>query len=127
MDRGLKYMVIAVFAYLVFLCVIRIVMGRQYKAKSFLADIVGILAVFGSFILAKYNDAIKLPAYLNYILSAALIILLPPLGLKMKSDQVLKYLVLVILAVPFIHVFFAFFVGWDDLLPFFRIPSLWTL
>lgn len=117
----------AAFAYLIFLCVIRIVLGRQYKAKSFLADIIGIAAVFGSFILGKYDSVVRLPFYLNYILPAVLMIFLPPIALRMKSDQVLKYLVLIILAVPFIHIFFSFFAGWGDLLPFIRIPSIWSL
>lgn len=127
MDQGFKFMVMAVFTYLIFLCVIRLVLGKQYKAKSFLIDIIGILAVFGSFILAKYRSFLKLPGFLVYILLFLLTVLLPPLALKMKSDQVLKYLALGVLAVPVIHLFFSFFVGWGDLLPFIRIPSLWTL
>lgn len=127
MDQGLKYMVIAVFTYLIFLCVIRLVLGKQYKAKSFLIDIIGILAVFGSFIIIKYKSTLKLPEFLVYVLPFLLTVLLPPLVLKMNSDQILKYLVLSVLAVPIIHLFFAFFVGWGDLLPFIRIPSLWTL
>jgi len=127
LDQGLKYMVIAVFTYLIFLCVIRLVLGKQYKAKSFLIDIIGILAVFGSFIIIKYKSTLKLPEFLVYVLPFLLTVLLPPLVLKMNSDQILKYLVLSVLAVPIIHLFFAFFVGWGDLLPFIRIPSLWTL
>jgi hypothetical protein len=127
LDQGLRYIIMAAFAYLIFLCVIRIVLGRQYKAKSFLADIIGIAAVFGSFILGKYDSVVRLPFYLNYILPAVLMIFLPPIALRMKSDQVLKYLVLIILAVPFIHIFFSFFAGWGDLLPFIRIPSIWSL
>jgi len=127
LDQGFKYMVIAAFTYLIFLCVIRLVLGKQYKAKSFLIDIIGILAVFGSLIVVKYKSALKLPEFLVYVLPFLLTVLLPPLALKMNSDQILKYLVLSVLAVPVIHLFFAFFIGWGDLLPFIRIPSLWTL
>ncbi|MDI9514620.1 MAG: hypothetical protein GX384_01790 [Clostridiaceae bacterium] len=127
MDPGFKFMVMVAFTYLIFLCVVRLVLGKQYKAKSFLIDIIGILVVFGSFIISKYNNILKLPGYLHYALPIALTVLLPPLALRMKSHQVLKYLALSILAVPFVHIVFSFFVGWGDLLPFIRIPSLWTL
>ena len=120
-------MVMVAFTYLIFLCVIRLVLGKQYKSKSFLIDIIGILVVFGGFIISKYNNILKLPGYLHYALPIALTVLLPPLALRMKSHQVLKYLALSILAVPFVHIVFSFFVGWGDLLPFIRIPSLWTL
>lgn len=127
LDQGFKFMVMAVFTYLIFVCVIRLVLGRQYKAKSFLIDIVGIVVVFGSFLISKYGNFLKLPGYLYYGLPVVLTVFLPPLALKMKSEQVLKYLALSILTVPFVHIFFSFFVGWGDFLPFIKIPSLWTL
>ena len=53
MDPGFKFMVMVAFTYLIFLCVVRLVLGKQYKAKTFLIDIIGILGVFGSFIISK--------------------------------------------------------------------------
>lgn len=127
MDQGFRFMVIAVFTYLIFLCIVRLVLGKQYRTKPFLIDIVGILTVFGSIVISKYNNLLKLPDFLRYVLPALLTVLLPPLALKMKSDQVLKYLVLSIIAVPFVHIFFSFLIGWGDLLPFIKIPSVWSL
>lgn len=127
MDQGFRFLVIAVFTYLIFLCVIRIVLGKQYKAKPFLIDIIGIVTVFGSFLVTKYGNFLELPPYIYYALPAVLTVCVPPLTLRMKSDQVLKYLALSIVAVPFIHLFFSFFLGWGDLVPFIKIPSLWTL
>lgn len=127
MDQGFRFLVIAVFTYLIFLCVIRIVLGKQYKTKSFLIDIVGIVTVYGSFLISKYGNFMKLPAFLYYALPLVLSICIPPLALRMKSDQVLKYLALGILVIPFVHIFFSLFFGWGDMVPFVRIPSLWSV
>lgn len=127
MDQSLRFIVITAVTYLAFLCVIRLVMGSQYKAKSFLINVIGMITVYGSFIIARYGNAMKLPAFLIYALPVLITVFLPPLALKMKSDQTLKYLAFSILAVPLIHFIFSFFFGWGEFLPFFKIPSLWNI
>jgi len=117
----------AVVTYLTFLCVIRLVLGNQYKSKSFLINIIGIFTVFGSFIISRYNDILKLPGFLYYILLILLTVFLPPLSLKMKSDQTLKYIALGVVAVPLLHLLFSLLLGWGEYLPFIKIPSLWEL
>lgn len=127
MDQSFRFIVIAAVTYLAFLSVIRLVLGSQYKAKSFFINVIGILTVFGSLLVSLYGNFLKLPVWLHYVLPAVLTILLPPLALKMKSDHILKYLIFSVLAVPAVHIFFSFFFGWNDLTPFIRIPSLWQL
>jgi len=117
----------AAVTYLAFLCVIRIAMGSQYKSKSFLINIIGMLTVYGSFIISRYNDVLKLPGFLYYILLILLTVFLPPLSLKMKSDQTLKYIALGVVAVPLLHLLFSLLLGWGEYLPFIKIPSLWEL
>ncbi len=127
MDQSFRFVVMTAVTYLAFLCVIRLVIGSQYKAKSFLINVIGMVTVYGSFLIAHYGNFLKLPAFLYYLLPLVLTIFLPPLSLKMKSDQTLKYLAFSILAVPLIHFFFSFFLGWGEFLPFLRIPSLWNI
>ncbi len=127
MDQSFRFVVMTAVTYLAFLCVIRLVIGSQYKAKSFLINVIGMVTVYGSFLIARYGNFLKLPAFLYYLLPLVLTIFLPPLSLKMKSDQTLKYLAFSILAVPLIHFFFSFFLGWGEFLPFLRIPSLWNI
>mgnify|MGYP000879884613 CR=1 FL=1 len=127
MDQSFRFLVIAAVTYLAFLSVIRLVLGSQYKAKSFLINIIGILTVFGGLLIGKYGNFLKLPVYIYVALPVLLTVLIPPLALKMKSDQTLKYLAFSILAVPVVHIFFSFLVGWDDFLPFIKIPSLWNI
>lgn len=127
MDNAFRFLIMAAVTYLAFLCVIRIVMGNQYKSKSFLINVTGMLTVYGSFIISRYNDILKLPGFLYYILLILLTVFLPPLLLKMKSDQTLKYFALGVVAVPLLHLLFSLLLGWGEYLPFIKIPSLWEL
>lgn len=127
MDNAFRFLIMAAVTYLAFLCVIRIAMGSQYKSKSFLINIIGMLTVYGSFIISRYNDVLKLPGFLYYILLILLTVFLPPLSLKMKSDQTLKYIALGVVAVPLLHLLFSLLLGWGEYLPFIKIPSLWEL
>jgi hypothetical protein len=102
-------------------------MGNQYKARSFLINIIGILTVFGSFIIIRGNEILKLSALVYYILIILLTVFLPPLSLKMKSDQTLKYIAVGIVAIPLLHLLFSLLLGWGDILPFIPLPSLWDL
>jgi hypothetical protein len=127
MDQSFRFIVITAVTYMAFLCVIRLVLGTQYRNKSFLINIIGMITVYGSFLIARYGNFLKLPAFLYYALPVLITVFLPPLALKMKSDQTLKYLAFSILAVPLIHFVFSFFIGWGEFLPFFKIPSLWNI
>ena len=127
MDQAFRFLIMAGVTYLAFLCVIRVVMGSQYKSKSFLINIIGMFTAYGSFIISRYNNVLKLPVYLYYILLIFLTVFLPPLVLKMKSDQTLKYVAFGIVAVPLLHLLFSLLLGWGGYLPFIQIPSLWDL
>jgi hypothetical protein len=126
-DQSFRILVMAAVTYMVFLCVVRIAMGNQYKARSFLINIIGILTVFGSFIIIRGNEILKLSALVYYILIILLTVFLPPLSLKMKSDQTLKYIAVGIVAIPLLHLLFSLLLGWGDILPFIPLPSLWDL
>jgi hypothetical protein len=126
-DQSFRMLVMTAVTYMVFLLVVRTALGNQYKSKSFLINIIGILTVFGSFIIARYDDLLKLPVFVYYILIVLLTVFLPPLSIKMKSDQTLKYLAVGVVAVPLLHLFFSLMLGWGDILPFIPLPSLWDL
>lgn len=124
MEQSVKYLLICAVTYIVFLCVIRIILGAQYKSRSFRVNIIGIITVFGNFILAKSQFFSRLPEYLHYIIPVLVVTLLPPLSLNMKTSQILKYLLFTILAALILHVCFSFFLSWNELLPFIKIPSM---
>lgn len=123
MNPAFKLLVMAAISYIAFLCVIRIVMGSQYKAKSFLINIIGMISVYGTYILKLYKGSIK-PTFIYYILIIILLLVLPPMVFKMKNDQTLKYLAFGIISLPILHLLFSLFLGWEDLLPFLPLPSI---
>ncbi len=127
MDQAFRFLIMAAVTYIAFLCVIRLIIGSQYKAKSFLINIIGMITVYGSFLISRYGNFLRLPVWLDYVLPVLLTVFLPPLSLKMKSDQTLKYLAFSLLAVPVIHLVFSFLLGWGEFLPFIKIPSLWNI
>lgn len=127
MDYALRFLILAAVTYMTFLCTVRLAMSNQYKAKSFGINIIGMISVYGSFIILRYGDLLKLPDYLRYAFPIILVAILPPLVLKMKSDQTIKYLLLSVLFLALLHFCLSFFVGWGDLLPFLKIPSLWDI
>jgi len=125
MNQTLRFVIMAAAAYMVFLCVIRIVLGAVYKARSFRINLIGMVTVYGSLIISRFGGQMKLPEYIIYIVPVLLIVLLPTLSLNMKTDQTLKYLVLFPVSIFLLHVLFSLLLGWRDLLPFVRINSLW--
>lgn len=127
MDQAFRFLVMAAVTYIAFLCVIRLVVGSQYKVKSFLINIIGMITVYGSFLIGRYGNFLKFPVYLYYVLPVLLTVFLPPLSLKMKSDETLKYLTFSLIAVPILHLCFSFLLGWGEFLPFIKIPSLWNI
>lgn len=127
MDQAFRFLIMAAVTYIAFLCVIRLVIGSQYKAKSFLINIIGMITVYGSFLISRYGNFLRLPGWFYYVLPVLLTVFLPPLSLKMKSDQTLKYLAFSLLAIPVIHLCFSFLLGWGEFLPFINIPSLWNI
>ncbi len=127
MDQAFRFLIMAAVTYMAFLCVIRLIIGSQYKAKSFLINIIGMITVYGSLLISRYGNFLRLPPWLYYVLPLLLTVFLPPLSLKLKSDQTLKYLAFSILAVPVIHLCFSFLLGWGEFLPFIKVPSLWNI
>jgi hypothetical protein len=77
-------------------------------------------------VFARYGHVVfRLPWWIYYGLPALVTFLLPPLALKMRRAEILRYLPMAILMAPAIHVFFSLFVGWHDYMPFpVYIPSL---
>ncbi len=113
---------------LVFLAILRWVLRRRGQGPGFqiLGWLTGIVVVAGM-VLAKAGTAVGLPWWIYYGLPAVLTWVLPPVALRMRSQETFEYLVLALLMAPAIHIFFSLFLGWSEYLPFLPIPSLWQL
>jgi hypothetical protein len=113
---------------LVFFLIIRIVLPRggfaaKLKEIFLLAFVVVVLGMF----FGKYGATYGLPWWIYYPIPMLVTVLLPPIILKLNKTKTVIYLLLSFLSAPFIHVFFAFFFGWTEYMPFWKIPYIGTL
>jgi hypothetical protein len=100
--------------------------GRAKKPNAPLLAILTVIVVVFGMVFARYGHILlQLPWWIYYGLPASLTFLLPPIVLKMKRAEVVRYVPMAVLMAPAIHVFFSLFVGWHDYMPFpVYIPSL---
>jgi hypothetical protein len=121
-----RFTVFTVAASGLFLAVLAITIRSRAKKPSaiFLALLTVIVVVFGM-VFARYGHILfQLPWWIYYGLPASLTFLLPPLALRMKRAEIVRYVPMAVLMAPTIHVFFSLFVGWHDYMPFpIYIPS----
>ena len=75
----------------------------------------------------KYGASCGLPWWIYYPVPALVTMLLPPLLFKISTKRTMIYVVLAALSAPLIHAMFAFFLGWDEYMPFLPVPSLASL
>jgi len=89
--------------------------------------IIGIsfLGVVSMFI-AKYGTNFEMPWWLYYPLPMFLTILVPVFYFKMNKNEIIKYILLIMISSPVIHVILSLF-GWKNYMPFIEIPTFYEL
>jgi hypothetical protein len=92
--------------------------------KIFLLALV--VVVLGMFF-GKNGATYGLPWWIYYPIPMLVTVLLPPIILKLNKRSTIIYLVLSFLSAPFIHLIFAFILGWTEYMPFWKIPYVGTL
>ena len=123
-----RFPIFILVSFLVFLAIVRFVL-REREGKELARPIVviGLIVVVGGMVFAKFGQNTGLPWWIYYTLPMLLTVFLPPIYFKMNRRQTPRYLILSFLSAPLIHLFFSFFMGWKDYMPFVEIPSLWEL
>ena len=125
-----RFTVFTIAASGLFLAVLTVTIRGRAKKPDFtmLVMLTAIVVVCGM-VFARYGHILfRLPWWIYYGLPASLTFLLPPVVLKMKRAEVIRYVPMAVLMAPAIHVFFSLFVGWHDYMPFpIYIPSLMAL
>lgn len=101
--------------------------GRAVKPAGSRIAAVALVVVVAGMLFARFGAMAGLPWHVYYGAPALVTLLLPPLAFRMRRDEWLWYLGLAFLASPAIHLVFSFFFGWHEYLPFWHIPSLWSL
>ena len=74
-------------------------------------------------VIAKYGANFGFPWWIYYPVPMLLTVFFPLLYFKMSKKEAVKYLILIFVASPVIHVLFSL-VGWKNYMPFIEIPSL---
>jgi len=112
-------------SYVIFLLVIRIVLGKkEFKEKKKSILILALFVVVIGMLFGKYGAQMGLKWWIYYPVPMLMNVLLPPFILKMNLRKTLLYLFLSFLSAPLIHALFSFFLGWTEYMPFWRIPSI---
>jgi hypothetical protein len=112
-----------------FIGLLRLVLGReQFDRRRLAVLVVSAIVVVLGMLFGKYGaTAFGLPWWIYYPVPALVTIALPPLVFRLGWKRTLAYLLLSALSAPIIHVLFAFFLGWDEYMPFIPVPSLASL
>jgi hypothetical protein len=109
--------------------VLRIAMGRRaFRNRLAAVTIVALVVVVGGMLIGKYGATLLgLPWWIYYPLPAVLTLVLAPVVFRFSLRRTLLYLVLAAASAPVIHLAFSFFLGWDEYMPFWAIPSMSSL
>ncbi|WP_299589877.1 hypothetical protein [Mucilaginibacter sp.] len=89
--------------------------------------LLSILIVIIGMLFGKYGANYGLKWWIYYPVPMLMNILLPPIILKMGLKKTILYLFLSFLSAPLIHIFFSFFWGWTEYMPFWSVPHIKTI
>lgn len=128
MESWVRFPIFIVSSYVVFGGILYLVLRRREKAKLLPHVLgVGLIVVVGGMVFAKTGQNAGWPWWIYYTVPMLLTVFLPPLYFKMIRREIPEYLLMSFLSAPVLHLFFSFFVGWKDYMPFLDVPSLWEL
>jgi hypothetical protein len=127
-DTEWRFPVMILASLVEFVVLLRLVLGRSaFRDRIKAVVAVSAIVVVGGMLFGKYGATLGLPWWIYYPVPALVTILMPPLVFRMGAKRTVVYLVLALLSAPLIHVLFAFFLGWNEYMPFIPIPSLASL
>ncbi|MDX1428808.1 MAG: hypothetical protein R3282_00915 [Rhodothermales bacterium] len=128
MEAWIRFPVFVLVSYVIFGAIICLVLRRSRPAHLIRSVLwIGLIVIVGGMTFAKFGQNAGWPWWIYYTVPMLLTVLLPPVYFKMGRREVLEYLILSFLSAPFVHLFFSFFVGWKDYMPFIQVPSLWEV
>ena len=125
MNATAHFTIMVLPSFLLFFIVIRIVIGKEEftKMKSSIVVLSAVIVIAGM-LFGKFGQNWGFTWWIYYPVPMLMNVLLPPLVLKMNINKTILYLILAVLSAPFIHIFFAFLLGWNEYMPFWKIPYI---
>ena len=126
MEQGINtishFPIMILASLLFFFIIIRIVIGKQeFADKKRSIFLLSIIVIIVGMLFGKYGANWGLEWWIYYPVPMLINVLLPPLILKMNIKKSILYLSLSFISAPLIHVFFSFFLGWTEYMPFWNI------
>jgi hypothetical protein len=129
MDTEWHFPVMIVASLGLYIVLLRCILGKAVFGRRLSSVVVvSSFVVVGGMLFGKYGATVlQLPWWVYYPVPALLTILLPPVVFRMNVRRTVLYLVLSAVSAPVIHSLFSLFLGWDEYMPFLRVPSLASL
>lgn len=113
---------------IVFLVVLYMIIGKKaFNINSKKIYLLAIICVVLGMMFGKYGANLGLPWWIYYPIPMLANVFLPPIVLKLNTKKIIYYLVFAFASAPFIHVMFSFFLGWNEYMPFWKIPYIGNL
>ena len=119
MNTNWHFPVMIFASLLVFFLILRIILTKEeFKTKRLQIALLSLIVIVLGMLFGKYGATYGLPWWIYYPIPMLITVLLPPIALKLNLKKTIYYLVLSFLSAPFIHLFFSFFFGWTEYMPF---------
>ena len=111
-------------SFVLFLVIVRIaLLGRSRPPDPRTTLWVAMIVVVAGMLFAKAGAAMGLPPAVFYGIPALVTWILPPRVFGMNVREIVIYIPLAILMAPAIHVFFGYFFGWTEYMPFIPVDA----
>jgi hypothetical protein len=125
MSTSWHFPIMILASLIIFFLVIRIVLPKkEFIEKRKLIVLLALLVVVVGMLFGKYGATYGLPWWIYYPVPMLMTVFLPPFVLKLNTRKTIIYLLLSFSSAPVIHVFFTFFFGWTEYMPFWKIPFI---
>jgi len=109
-------------SFIFFFIVILIVLGRQeFLEKKLSIILLSIIVIIFGMLFGKFGAHWGMKWWIYYPIPMLMNVFLPPLVLKMNTKKTISYLSLSFLSAPLIHIFFSYFFGWTEYMPFWKV------
>jgi hypothetical protein len=122
-----RFAVFTVVAFVVFVSVLRFALRKRVPPAWTRILVTAVFIVVGGMLFARSTYAPGFPWWIFYGVPALATFLVPPIVFRMSRVETASYVAMAVLMAPAIHVFFSFFVGWHDYMPWFYVRSFWDL
>lgn len=128
MSTDMRFYVMSGLSFLIFAGILKFVLRKRALPPTLVSVlmIAGIVVV-GGMLIGRYGAQLGWPWWIYYTVPLLLTLLLPPIVFSMTRAEAPVYVLLAFASAPTIHILFSFFLGWQEYMPFLRIPSLWEL